>query len=76
MMHFLMIFKKKHSFVLSPLEAMLKSKVNTLSIQKSQYEMDRTYFPVDFKNIAIGYCGHPNLLCVHIKLDQATKTIH
>ena len=38
----------KSSFVLSTLQTMLNFEVDRLSIHQSEYEMDRTYFPVDY----------------------------
>ena len=39
---------KKPAFLLTPLKSMLNFKVDRLSIQNLEYEMDRTYYPVDY----------------------------
>ena len=39
---------KRPSFVLSPLKSMLNFQVGRLSLQKLEYEMDCTGYPVDY----------------------------
>ena len=75
MMHCLRIVKKKPFLLISPLNTMLNFEVDILSLQKLEYEMDRTDFPVDYIFFEIGYCGHPNFPYGHIKLEKATKLI-
>ena len=45
---------------------MLKSKVDRLSFQQLEYEMDRTDLPDDCNYFEIGYCGHPNFHYTHV----------
>ena len=47
---------------------MLNFKVNRLSFQHLEYEMDRTDFPVDYNFFELWYCGHPNFSYAYIQL--------
>ena len=58
-----------------PLNSMLNSEVDRLSLQQLEYEMDPTDYPVDYKNFEIGYCGHHIFPYAHIQLEQATNLI-
>ena len=61
-MHCLRIGKKSLPFVLRPLNSMLNSEVDRLSLQRVEYEMDYTDYPVDY-----------NLKKRILKLEQATN---
>ena len=63
------------AFVLRPLKSMLNFEVNRLSLQKLEYEMDCTDYPVDCNFFEIGYCGHPNFPYTNIQFKQATNLI-
>ena len=54
---------------------MLNFDVERLSLQKLEYEMDRTGFHIYYNFFEIGYCGHPKFPYAHIQLEQATKLI-
>ena len=54
---------------------MLNFKVEILSLQKLEHEMDRTNYPVDYKCFEIGYCGHSKLPYGHILINKATNLI-
>ena len=54
---------------------MLNFEVERISLQKLEYEMDRTDFPVDYNFSEIGYCGHPNCHYANIQFKQATNLI-
>ena len=57
------LFKKRSkrtAFVLRPLLTLLNLEVDKLSLQKLEFEMDRTDDPVNYSFLEIGYCGHPN----------------
>ena len=54
---------------------MLNFEVERLSLQKLKYEMDCTYYPVDYNFFEIGYCGHPNFPYANIQFKKATNLI-
>ena len=45
-------------FVLAQLRAFLNSKLDRLSLQQLEYEMDSTEYPDDHNFFELGYCGH------------------
>ena len=45
-------------FVLAPLRAFLKLKLDRLSLLQLECEMDSTEYPDDHKFFELGYCGH------------------
>ena len=51
---------KRPTFVLRPLRSVLNFEVYRLSLHKLEYEMDCTYYSVDYNCFEIGYCSHPN----------------
>ena len=63
------------AFVLRPLMFMLNFEVDILSLQQLEYEMDCTYYPVDYNYFEIGYCGHPNFPYANIQFKQANNLI-
>ena len=54
---------------------MLNFKVEILSLQKLEHEMDRTNYPVDYKCFEIGYCGQTNFPYSNIQFKQANNLI-
>ena len=45
-------------FVLAPLRRLLDSKLDRLSLQQVECEMDSTGYPDDHNFFELGYCGH------------------
>ena len=58
-----------------PFLTMLNLEVDRIYLQKLEYEMDRTYYPVDYDFFEIGYCGYPNFPYTNIQLEQANYLI-
>ena len=54
---------------------MLNLEVDRISLQKLEYEMDLTDFPVDCNFFEIGYCGDPNLPYKNIQLKNTSDLI-
>ena len=46
------------TFVLTPLRGFLDQKLDRLSLQQLECEMDSTGYPDDHKFFELGYCGH------------------
>ena len=72
------LFKKKSkmpNFVLRPFLTMLNLEVDRLYLQKLDYEIDRTDYPVCYNFFETGYYGHPNFPCTNIQLEQVSDLI-
>ena len=54
---------------------MLNLEVNRLSLQKFEYEMDCTEYPVDYIFFEIGYCGHTNFPYTNIQIEKSSDLI-
>ena len=54
---------------------MINFEVDRLSLQKLEYEMDCTDYPVDCICLEIGYFGHSNFPYTNIQFNQATNLI-
>ena len=52
---------KISTFVIRSFLNVLTLELDRLSLQKLEYEIDRTDYPVDYNFFEIGYCGHPIL---------------
>ena len=48
-------------FALAPLRGFLNSKLDRLSLQQLECEMDYTGYPDDHNFFEFGYCGHTQL---------------
>ena len=62
-------------FVLAPLRGFLNSKLDRLSLQNIECEMNYTGYPDDHKFFELGYCGHTQYPHSKIFLDQARALI-
>ena len=62
-------------FVLAPLRGFLNSKLDRLSLQQLECEMDYTGYPDYHKFFELGYCGHTQYPHSNIFLDQARALI-
>ena len=54
---------------------MLYPKLDRLSLQQLEYEMDYTDYPDKYNFFELGYCGHPEYPHSKIFLDQARDLI-
>ena len=57
------------SFVLAPFSGFLDSKLDRLSLQQVECEMDSTGYPDDHNFFELGYCGHTQSPQSNIFLD-------
>ena len=62
-------------FVLAPFRRFLDSKLDRLSLQQLECEMDSTGYPDDHNFFELGYCGHTQFPHSKIFLDQASALI-
>ena len=62
-------------FVLAPLSGFLDQRLDRLSLQQLECEMDSTGYPDDHKFFQLGYCGHTQYPHSNIFLDQAHALI-
>ena len=62
-------------FVLASLCGFLNSKLDKLSLQQLECEMDSTGYPDDHNFFELGYCGHTQYPDSKIFLDQASALI-
>ena len=62
-------------FVLAPFHLFLDSKLDRLSLQQLECEMDSTGYPDDHNLFELGYCGHTQYPNSKIFLDQARALI-
>ena len=62
-------------FVLAPFRLFLDSKLDRLSLQQLEFEMDSTGYPDDHNFFELGYCGHTQFPYSKIFLDQASDFI-
>ena len=62
-------------FVLAPFLRFLDSKLDRLSLQQLECEMDSTGYPDDQNFFELGYCGHTQFPHSKIFLDQASDLI-
>ena len=62
----------KTTFVLCSFQQFLNSKLDILSLQKLEYEMNFTDYPDKYNFFELGYCGHPQYPYLNIFLDQAS----
>ena len=62
-------------FVLAPLRRFLDSKLDRLSLQQLECEIDSTGYPDDHNFFELGYCGHNQFPHSKIFLDQASDLI-
>ena len=72
------LFKNRktfHSFVLAPLRGFLNQKLDRLSLQQLEYEMDFTGYPDDHNFFELGYFGHTQYPYSNIFLDQESALI-
>ena len=60
---------KRTAFVIRPLKSMLNFEVEILSLQKLEYVMYCTDYPVDYNVFEIGYCVHPNFPYSNIQFN-------
>ena len=58
-------------FVLAPFRLFLDSKLDRLSLQPIECEMDSTGYPDDHNFFGLGYCGHTQFPHSKIFLDRA-----
>ena len=66
---------KKPTFVLCSFQQFLNSKLDRLSIQQLEYEMNFTDYPDKYIFFKFEYCGHPQYPYSKIFLDQASDLI-
>ena len=59
---------KVRTFLLRPFLTMLNLEVDRLSLQKLEYEMYCTDYPINYNFFEIGYCGHPTYPYTNIQL--------
>ena len=71
----LRIGKKTYLFLLRPFLTILNLEVDRISLQKLEYEIDCTEYPVDYNFFETGYCGHPNFPNTNIQLKQASDLL-
>ena len=72
------LFKNKKifpKFVLVPFRLFLDSKLDRLSLQQLECEMDSTGYHDDHNFFELGYCGHTQYPQSKIFLDQASALI-
>ena len=62
----------KPKFVLTSFQHFLDSKLDRLSLQQLEFEMDSTGYPDDYNFFELGYCGHTQFPYSNIFLDQAS----
>ena len=62
-------------FVLTPFQNFLDSKLDILSLQQLEFEMDSTGYPDDYSFFELGYCSHTQFPYSNIFLDQASDFI-
>ena len=62
-------------FVLAPFRRFLDSKLDRLSLQQLECEMDSTRYPDDHNFFELGYCGHTQFPHSKIFLYQASALI-
>ena len=65
----------KPKFVLTSFQYFLDSKLDRLSLQQLEFEIDSTGYPEDYNFFELGYCGHTQLPYSNIFLDQASDLI-
>ena len=63
---------QKPTFVLCSFQKLLNSKLDRLSLQKLEREMDCTDYPEKYNCFELGYCGHPKYPHTNVFLDQAS----
>ena len=72
------LFKNRKKFpkiVSAPLRGFLDQKLDRLSLQQLECEMDSTGYPDDNKFFELGYCGHTQYPHSKIFLAQASALI-
>ena len=72
------LFKNRRifpKFVLAPFRLFLDSKLDRLSLQQLECEMDSTGYPDDHNFFELGYYGHNQFPYSNIFLDQASNLI-
>ena len=62
-------------FVLTSFQHFLDSKLNRLSLQHLEFEMDSSGYPDEYNFFELGYCGHPNYTHTIFFLNQASDLI-
>ena len=62
-------------FVLAPFRLFLDSKLDRLSLQQLECEIDSTGYPDDHNFFELGYCGHTQYPHSKIFLDQSSALI-
>ena len=62
-------------FVLAPFRRFLDSKLDRLSLQQLECEMDSTGYPDDQNFFELGYCGHTQFPQSNIFIDQESALI-
>ena len=62
-------------FVLAPLRGFLNPRLEKLSLQQLECELDSTGYPEDHNFFELGYCGHTQFPHSNIFLDQASALI-
>ena len=65
----------KPKFVLTSFQHFLDSKLDRLSLQKLEFEMDSAGYPYEYNFFELGYCGHPQYPYSNNFLDQASNLI-
>ena len=62
-------------FVLCSFQEFLNSKLDRLSLQQLEYEMDFTDYLDKYNFFELVYCGHPQYAYSNIFIDQASDLI-
>ena len=62
-------------FLLTSFQHFLNSKLDRLSLQQLECEMDSTRYPDDHNFFEVGYCGHTQFPYSKLFLDQSSDLI-
>ena len=66
---------QKPTFVLCSFQQLINSKLDRLSLQQLECEMDSAGYPDKYNFFELGYCGHPQFPHKKIFLNQASDLI-